>query len=1128
MKVIKADNLWESYRIKFIEGRKIIWEDVWALQGVSFDVSQGDVLGVIGQNGAGKTTLLRILSGMLEPDRGNVDIKGKVSSLMELVAGFNPELTGRENIIINAKLYGISTQDIDERVKEIIDFARIGRFIDAPLKYYSQGMYVRLGFGMAVFVEPDVLLIDDILSVGDKGSQERCIDKILSLKDDKKTIVVVSHDMDMVKKLCNRVILLEKGSKVYEGSPDKAIFRYVQIYGDAGGRAELFLDSNKIRVVFSNGRIFVSYNDDPLTKGSSIFCVFSYPGKDTEINSFMFSWKIEEVSSSYILARGVYAKKKLEALFKVSTDSGGLNLEVYSEGAVKRINLLFDARYNSWIGLDEEGVFPEFSHKFEWDVIKELKEQKIVVLRPESSCLPFVVLENDVSQNIYVSNTGYEEEARAVSSVAFENIKTRISFLKEFNKVKLFLDSKKEDEERKRRSLWQRIVSSRTLTSGSLRLYLDVENKKISLFYQDKELTKSFGFHVSFLYEDMWYGNQNSIIDYSRDKDNLLVKLSFKELGVYCLYKFTLSGNTVLFKASFFNVKGISLERLKFGIFVSSDYKEFFAGRQRSKFPQEFTFWQDIPLDDNSAGRFGLLAEAGIPALIFNNPRIENTFLLIQNSDKNSSLRALQINFLPKAGIKDAGLSASLEVFKDNNKILSYIKQQQEALAREQERIRKRLIESRTLTSGSLRLYLDVENKKISLFYQDKELTKSFGFYFSIYAKRGYWLRTFDGDWRLERPAGNIIVIKIDFPSSFLSAQEVTIKSGKDGFYFQSLFISKEKIEIIQRFVAEFDTRQISQWFLSEEKGRFSSDYINESIAPVRISRDYSSNVGFINHEGKKIVLEVDKEASSASLVSLYCRRNRNVEVNVGEISIIKPLLLDSNKLIKGTEFSIKEGGEGRIIKKHPGDTVVLQNKDLLVNVSRGVGFIRCKGKTITGKVGLYSSIRKDNVWYDSHRSYQVIKNKSSDKVLLELYSPYIDLSQRWVLRVEGNIIFWDADIYNYKREFLEIVQFCLGLSSEYTGWEADKLKGYFSDEYPQYYDILPFRYWYGKPNQEGILVRAKDLPLLAFKNIFVVKDTRGVIENSDSFLKSRIIAYQYTAKKEDKIRFSGKVEFYA
>ena len=155
-------------------------------------------------------------------------------------------------------------------------FRSIGRFIDAPLKYYSQGMYVRLAFGMAVFVEPDILLIDDILSVGDRDSQERCVEKILSLKDQKKTIIVVSHNMNMIKKFCDRVILLEKGNKIYEGISEKAIFRYMQIYGDDNERAELFLDNDKIRIVFNNGRIFISYNDIPLTKGSSIFCVFFF------------------------------------------------------------------------------------------------------------------------------------------------------------------------------------------------------------------------------------------------------------------------------------------------------------------------------------------------------------------------------------------------------------------------------------------------------------------------------------------------------------------------------------------------------------------------------------------------------------------------------------------------------------------------------------------------------------------------------------------------------------------------------------------------------------------------------------------------------------------------------------
>ena len=183
MNVIEFHNVYEKYRIKFIAEGKVSWEEIWALRDLSFKVANSEVLGVIGENGAGKTTLLKLIAGMLIPDRGTVNVHGKVSTLMELGAGFNSEFTGRENIVLNAKIYGFSEDALEQQMEKIVEFAGLGKFIDAPIKYYSQGMYMRLAFALAIFVEPDILLIDDILAVGDEEAQQKCIKKIFELKE---------------------------------------------------------------------------------------------------------------------------------------------------------------------------------------------------------------------------------------------------------------------------------------------------------------------------------------------------------------------------------------------------------------------------------------------------------------------------------------------------------------------------------------------------------------------------------------------------------------------------------------------------------------------------------------------------------------------------------------------------------------------------------------------------------------------------------------------------------------------------------------------------------------------------------------------------------------------------------
>ena len=262
MKVIKADNLWESYRIKFIEGRKIIWEDVWALQGVSFDVSQGDVLGVIGQNGAGKTTLLRILSGMLEPDRGNVDIKGKVSSLMELGAGFNPEFTGRENVYMNAAIMGLSKAETDARFDDIVAFADIGNFLDQPVKTYSSGMYVRLAFATAVNVSADILVVDEALAVGDARFQQKCMAKIREFCRSG-TVIFVSHDTTAVTELCSRVLWIESGRVKMDGEPKLVVEKYLEhMYGEDSRTEKELLETSSISGNNYNLNNFIPVTND--------------------------------------------------------------------------------------------------------------------------------------------------------------------------------------------------------------------------------------------------------------------------------------------------------------------------------------------------------------------------------------------------------------------------------------------------------------------------------------------------------------------------------------------------------------------------------------------------------------------------------------------------------------------------------------------------------------------------------------------------------------------------------------------------------------------------------------------------------------------------------------------------
>ena len=203
--------------------RKQLTTDFNALDGISFTIEEGEAVALMGFNGSGKSTMLKLISGVIVPDRGNVMTRGRIAGLIEVGAGFHPDLSGRENIYLNAAILGMSKKEIDERYDDIVAFSEIEQFIDTEVKHYSSGMFLRLAFSVAIHTEVDVLLIDEILSVGDEPFQEKCLARIRELHDAGKTLVVVSHDLDMVSRLCRRGIVLRGGNVVFDGDSTDAV-----------------------------------------------------------------------------------------------------------------------------------------------------------------------------------------------------------------------------------------------------------------------------------------------------------------------------------------------------------------------------------------------------------------------------------------------------------------------------------------------------------------------------------------------------------------------------------------------------------------------------------------------------------------------------------------------------------------------------------------------------------------------------------------------------------------------------------------------------------------------------------------------------------------------------------------
>lgn len=209
-------------------------EDFWALQDISFEIRQGERVGIIGKNGAGKSTLLKLLSRITEPTEGRIELLGKISAMLEVGTGFNAELTGRENIYLNGAILGMTEDEIDRKFDKIVAFSEIGRFLDTPVKRYSSGMYVRLAFAVASHLDPDILIIDEVLAVGDQKFRQKCMDRMNEIALGNKTILCVSHQMNVIRELCDRVIVLQNGRIVFDGETEAGIRFYLNAEREPG------------------------------------------------------------------------------------------------------------------------------------------------------------------------------------------------------------------------------------------------------------------------------------------------------------------------------------------------------------------------------------------------------------------------------------------------------------------------------------------------------------------------------------------------------------------------------------------------------------------------------------------------------------------------------------------------------------------------------------------------------------------------------------------------------------------------------------------------------------------------------------------------------------------------------
>ncbi|MCF7907305.1 MAG: ABC transporter ATP-binding protein [Candidatus Omnitrophica bacterium] len=1133
MRIIEFNNVWEKYRIKFVRDRKVSWEEIWALSNIDFTVNKGEVIGIIGENGAGKTTLLKLIAGMFAPDRGDISVRGKVSVLMELGAGFNPEFTGRENVILNARIYGLDTDIVEQQMEKIVEFADIGKFIDAPVKYYSQGMYTRLAFALAIFVEPDILLIDDILSVGDADAQKKCIDKVFKLKESGKTIILVSHDMHMISRLCDRVILLDKGKLIDRGNPAEIIYHYLETVGDKSGIA--VLEKDKLRLVFNNGRITFSYAGVPLTKEFGGYVAYFVSSLGSWLSSFDLFWKISHFSANKIVAEGEYKGRGPSQVWVLEFSESRLCWQVKIKDKDVRdphIDLLLNPQYKKWLNLDQGGGFPSFISKSTWQNLGLANfPQAMVGLTADlevKSCPSFVLTAEDKDTQIRLFNTGYDQEGRIIQldlKLAGDNL----FFLKIFPEKNIFEEYIKKEKDIFEESIKKvnqqlalekeaqqvRLRDLSTFAWGNFSLFADKEEKSLKLYFKNKEVTKKEGFHISFLINNIWYDTTSADWQITKEKEVFIIKLFWKVFDFKQTWKFSVKNGGLLWNLNSIVKKTFNPEIMKIGLLLISEYKTFFCGYQQEDFPDKFSSWQDMSLKDPKARCFGLRKQTSLPAIALDNN--ESFDCIVQNSDEENSCRVLQLS-LPRQSFiqKNTSFGVQLSLLEEESPIDHYLKQErQDHLLRQQEA--KRLLSAKsTISKDNFRFFVDKEEKSLRIYFKDKEITKGAGLHSSL-CVFGKWFHREETRWQTKKISDEEVVLILSYDSLPL-LQIFSLSFKRKGILRVKVEMEiSEQIHLSDHHLKLELQDDYNNWDTGYEQGNFFIDRYVDEIGPIRLKDNRISNILLrSNNESKipkmllKIISQIDRR-----IINLYKRRSEDGEC----VGLCSPLIVSKKEeLVKPGKYTYFEGeiifGKEAKLEREASrvDIVELKKDDIRFVFDRGRVKIFWKEEELTSELGIYTSLRSKGIWQDSYQAAWEIEHKAKEKIVATGGWPYLPISQTWKLELLGkNSISWQVDMEIYGEVNLEIEQASVMISSKYRNWEIPSFNsGKFLDVYVKNHDILPFRFWSGDANK--IAAVSECFPSIIFKSERQDKEMQAVIENTGILYRARLLQYQSTS----------------
>jgi len=813
MPIIKFQDAWEMYRIKFIIEGKASWQDFWALRGISFSVEKGQTLGIIGENGSGKSTILKLIAGMLNPDRGKIEISGKVSGLLELGAGFQLELTGRENVFLQSELFGLHRDQVKIRCREIIDFAEIGKFIDAPVKCYSQGMFVRLAFAIAVHMDPDIFLIDDTLSVGDEYFQKKCIKEIFKIRERGKTVIIVTHDMAMLQKLCARTIFLKKGMLIKDGETSGVVSFYSQTVGSPKGIA--VIEKKQFNLVFNNGKILLNWEGRLITPFSGVYTTFEISG--AWYSSSQAEWDVEE-SNGKLTARGEFYHLGLSQVWRIEVSDNheikwDIEIETETDIQLSQIyaNIMLVDGYKQWFVDLEEGEFPAAKEEDKnWKpVFIKNGPSACIGVYPQDSVsgkLPALLFEQSRLRYLgqgAVLNSDYLNPGRILQ---YKTIPVSSSPVNQASRFICFSGTIKVNIPDIRNYV-SKIQNEFIISKGKLKLIF--ENGRLSVFFDNLPLTKPGHMYSAFFTNQRWFTSDLARWALEKESDNTLIaRGSWDDLGISQTWRINIAGEDSFTWDVDAEVKrDITIEQQRLRCFFPADFKVFFSKFVSEKFSDTFNDSEaDLLQKCVSAGEAGLSDPSGrLPQISLLFPERPGNFIKVFNSDHYSKARLLHLEKV-EPEIKSMFSPGKYECFRtrfvlDRNKKIDIEKLDN-------------IIEDKNVRF--------IFNQGSGRFYKNgKELTKNIALYTSLRSKGRWYDSSSSAFWKTTyKDSRQIKAVGKWLKLPLFQEWEVELKDAGLFEWRVNLEVEKEiEVDSLQANIMLSD--RFSHWLAGKEEGLF-------------------------------------------------------------------------------------------------------------------------------------------------------------------------------------------------------------------------------------------------------------------------------------------------------------------